>query len=162
MLIWNGNDKLFQSLALGMEMPEMESVLKDEINFKEILRMVDENQNYEFQDNPSCSLVSSCHKGSEIKDYLLSYEVQGSVGVLNDLALETSYTHKELSSRRHEALAFVMTVEAKKGCLSAGCQETAKPKQLLPNGRTRGASAIVDRVEVGISETLIVTLKYGV
>ena len=105
-----------------------------------------------FISSPFCSYSSRWHRKNELNNYLLSWEVEGKVSVLKDLASASAkYHHKEESSKKREVFSLSMSVYPRKG-------------YLVPEAHTKisdqGVDFFVEARKIGMEDILIVTSEH--
>ena len=106
-----------------------------------------------FISSPLCSYSSSRHQSSEVKDYVMNLEVEGKVSVLMGRAeASAKYQHKDESSTKREVISLSCSVYVRKGYLL--------PDKETPTYSDKGMNFIVEGIEIGMEDILIVTMDY--
>lgn len=113
----------------------------------------DEKKFTRFISSPLCCYTSRRHRSHEVKNYVMSLEVEGKVSVLMGLASASlKYRHKDESSSQREVISLSSSVYSRKGFLI--------PHKETPKFSDQGVEFNVQGMEIGMEDILIVTSEY--
>lgn len=112
-----------------------------------------ENRFTKFISSPLCSYSTRRHQIDEVKNYVMSLEVEGKADVLMGLASASlNYGQKDMSSSKRQVISLSSSVYARKGFLV--------PSKKVPKYIDNGVNFNVQGMEIGMEDILIVTSEY--